>query len=179
MAKPVSIRAFAKMQGVSHTAVAKAIKAGRISTTKEGKIDPVLAAEQWEANTDASKKRDQLGPAAAEPEEAPSKGPRASTAYAVARAIREEYQARTARLTFEAMAGQLVPADKVKLESFQTARLTRDSILNVPNKIAHELAAETDPAKIHVMLTKALNGALEELAAEGRRRAGIEEPNGV
>jgi hypothetical protein len=175
MAKPVSLRQFAKLIGASHTAVNKAVKNGRLTLTPDGKIDPDTAREQWDAGADGSKRRDKPEPAPEQPSPV-SRTPTAATAYATARAIREEYNARNARLEYEQKAGKLVAADKVRLESFQAARLTRDTILNVPNKIAHELAAETDPAKVHVLLTKALNVALEELAAEGRRRAGIEEP---
>jgi hypothetical protein len=39
----LSIRAYAQHRGVSHTAVAKAIKAGRISKEADGTIDPAKA----------------------------------------------------------------------------------------------------------------------------------------
>ena len=47
----LSIRAYAQHRGVSHTAVAKAIKAGRISVEPDGKIDPAKADAQWSRNT--------------------------------------------------------------------------------------------------------------------------------
>lgn len=47
----LSIRAYAQHRGVSHTAVAKAIKAGRISVEPDGKIDPAKADAQWARNT--------------------------------------------------------------------------------------------------------------------------------
>lgn len=176
MAKRVSLRAFATMRKVSPEAVSKAIKTGRISATK-GKngrmhIDPVAAGREWDARTDQAKQRKELR----EDERAgPTAGiNRVANLYSTARAVREEYQGRIARLEYEERAGKLVSAQKVGLEAFQAARLTRDSILNLPNKIAHELAAETDPAKIHIKLTAALTEALEELALAGKRRA--EEP---
>lgn len=43
----LSIRAYAQHRGVSHTAVAKAIKAGRISKEPDGTIDPAKADAQW------------------------------------------------------------------------------------------------------------------------------------
>ena len=48
----ISIRAYAARKGISDTAVRKAIKSGRITLTKNGKINPALADRQWEANTD-------------------------------------------------------------------------------------------------------------------------------
>ena len=47
----LSIRAYAQHRGLSHTAVAKAIKAGRISVEPDGKIDPAKADAQWARNT--------------------------------------------------------------------------------------------------------------------------------
>ena len=47
----LSIRAYAQHRGVSHTAVAKAIKAGRISKEHDGTIDPAEADAQWARNT--------------------------------------------------------------------------------------------------------------------------------
>ena len=51
--------AFAKRIGVSRQAVQQAVAAGRISTVN-GKIDPVKAEKEWEANTDQSKPRNRV-----------------------------------------------------------------------------------------------------------------------
>ena len=47
----LSQRAYAQHRGVSHEAVRKAIKTGRISPQPDGLIDPVVADAQWDANT--------------------------------------------------------------------------------------------------------------------------------
>ena len=47
----LSIRAYARHRGVSHTAVQKAIKSGRISQEADGTIDPVKADDDWRNNT--------------------------------------------------------------------------------------------------------------------------------
>lgn len=178
-------------------AVQKAIKSGRISTTLDekgqNKIDAEAAARDWDLNTDQSRKRepkpkDDERPGQEPPPPSSSFGsggaggkphaqaaPTASSAYASARAVREEYQARIAKIEFEKKIGKLVEADKIRLEAFQAARLTRDILLNIPNKIAHELAAESDSARIHILLTDSITKALEELVAEGQRRMEIKE----
>src|SRR5881409_1039956 len=48
----LSQRAYARRRGVTHRAVQKAIKAGRITTSPDGTIDPARADAQWTANTD-------------------------------------------------------------------------------------------------------------------------------
>src|SRR5947208_15967936 len=48
----LSQRGYARHRGVTHRAVQKAIKAGRITTNSDGTIDPARADAQWVANTD-------------------------------------------------------------------------------------------------------------------------------
>lgn len=54
----LSRRAYAAHRSVSHTAVNKAIKTGRITVEADGTIDPETADAQWSAQTDPSKRRD-------------------------------------------------------------------------------------------------------------------------
>ena len=53
----VSLREYARRRGVSHTAVGKAIKDGRISVEADGSIDPVKADLQWDAQTNPAMRR--------------------------------------------------------------------------------------------------------------------------
>jgi hypothetical protein len=53
----ISIRAYAKLRGVSDMAVRKAITAGRISKEPDGSIDVDRANQQWSENTDQSQQR--------------------------------------------------------------------------------------------------------------------------
>src|SRR5262245_63283277 len=48
----ISIRAYAKARGVSHVAVLKASKAGRIPLEPDGTIDPAKADPAWQRSTD-------------------------------------------------------------------------------------------------------------------------------
>lgn len=64
----ISIRAYAKLRGVSDKAVRKAIETGRIKAAQlpDKSIDPVLADELWERNTDAVQRRGKEAARAAE-----------------------------------------------------------------------------------------------------------------
>lgn len=53
----MSRRQYAAHRGVSHTAVGKAIAAGRISLEADGSIDPEKADRKWQAQTDPAKQR--------------------------------------------------------------------------------------------------------------------------
>lgn len=53
----LSERAYARHRGVTHRAVQKAIRAGRITPNADGTIDPGRADAEWNANTDPAAKR--------------------------------------------------------------------------------------------------------------------------
>src|SRR4051812_22306629 len=52
----VSLRAYARHRDCTLGAVQKAIKAGRIEKTSEGKIDSDVADAKWAANTDPGRR---------------------------------------------------------------------------------------------------------------------------
>lgn len=60
--------------------------------------------------------------------------------------------------------GKLIDADEAKKQAFDCARLTRDAILSVPDRMAAELASITDVHEINDRLTRELIQALEDLA---------------
>ena len=168
----ITVAEYARQKGVSHEAVRKAVKVGRLSRSvvfdAKGKprLDPALADQEWAANTDNSQQR---VPAVApprqpdpEPETQAAPEPRTGT-FQQARTLREAYMARLAKLEYEEKSGKLVQADAVKNEAFKTARMVRDNLLNIPDRVAGELAAESNQFKIHQRLTLEIRRALEDL----------------
>ena len=61
-------------------------------------------------------------------------------------------------------AGEFLPAEEVKEAAFKRARITRDSLLNIPDRIAPLLAVEQNPQKVHKILSDEIRLALENLA---------------
>jgi len=194
MSELIGIREAARRLGVSDTAVHKAIKAGRvhIAGRTEKSERPLVAWPQvqtdWLGNSDSSK-RSHVGsrgspvrandpepqvqlPTSSRPDEAQEQSsapasdmPRSGgPSYAQSRAVREAYQARLAKLDYEQRSGKLVEVDKVKASAFRTARTVRDGLLNLPDRVAHELAHETDPARVHLRLSKEIRTVLEALS---------------
>lgn len=153
MARLMSLRQYANHRGVALRAVQKAIETGRIQTVKGGKIDQAAADIAWDRNSDPAKQRKEGADIGA-----------TSQAFQKARAAREAYNAKIAQLNYEKMAGRLVDMEMVRLRSFENARAVRDALLNIPNRIASNLAGETDPIKIGNLLTTEINHALEELS---------------
>ena len=183
----LSIRAYAQHRGVSHTAVAKAIKAGRISKEPDGKIDPAKADAQWARNTlpsqnlnpGASRSAPKVAtppvstpvstaPVANRELQPPLETRAAAPDYQTSRAIREAYAARLAKLEFEERTGKLLNADEVKVKHFNLARLLRDRIQQIPRKVAPQIVAavvaQPDQRVVEDLLMEAIREALEELS---------------
>jgi hypothetical protein len=187
MAAGLSIRAYGRHRGVSHTAVRKALATGRIVAGEDGKIDPALADSQWATSTNLSKPRnsvigvpkqrrvpgapsDPLGALGSGAGEAPNGPPTGDAArlvasYAGSRAAREAYLARLAKLEFEERSGKLVDADQIRVQVFGLGRRLRDAFLGLPDRVAPLLVGQTDQAAVHRLLTQEIMTCLAELSA--------------
>jgi len=101
--------------------------------------------------------------------------------YVQAKAYREAFTARQKELEFKIKSGTVVEKDKVEKAAFEVARIARETIFGIPDKIAAELAAEPDVQKVHFLLREALTQALETLADENlfkeNRKVEIEGPS--
>ena len=173
----ISQREYARRRGITHVAVQRAIKAGRISTV-DGKIDSALADQEWQQNTDQSKPRNRITgdpkqtKAAGEPSEPMDLGatdetigaPSTATGYAKARAARELYQAQLAKLELDRRRGALVPADEVRLGAFNMARKARDQLIALPERLAAVLAATEEPAEVRHILEEEIERICQEIA---------------
>ena len=156
----LSIRKYALHRGVSHTAVQKALKQGRISLTADGTIDVEQADRDWGRNTSAVN-----GPHWAPKSDPAPSGP----TYAQSRAVRELYLARIAKIEFEERSTKLISRDEVTSAAFTKARTIRDNLLNIPDRLAAMLAAESDAAMVHQILTEEIRKALNELSSDSGR----------
>lgn len=76
------------------------------------------------------------------------------------------YDSRMKELAFKERSGELVLASEISKRAFELAKITKTNLLNIPNKISNELAAEVDPHKIKIMLINEINEALESMIKE-------------
>ena len=159
--------AYARARGIAPPTVLAAIKTGRLinslSKDERGRlrINPVLADVEWAANTQGGKKPapQQWASGADLPVDAAD--------YNASRAKKESYLAELARLDYEEKNATLVAADDVKKTAFSVARQVRDGMLNIPDRVAAELAAMTDQFEIHRRLTVEIRKALESVLKAG------------
>lgn len=179
---------YAAHRGVSHVAVHKAIKAGRISTIN-GRIDPRVADIQWAQNTRprANKRpnRDQdatsaTAPAALDavpPMPAPAVPPLGSADdrdddYWAARAKRERAEAAISEMKRAELEGKLIRTDAVRAAWARRLSSARDALLQIPHRLAPVLAAESDMERVGQLLEDELRHALDELS-RGEESQGV------
>lgn len=153
----VSVRAYARARGVSHTAIQKAIRAGRLKPLANGRIDPETADAQLASQTDFSKQRNpsiDFGDRSAEapPGAGVSADPTAAGKYATSRAARESYLAALAGLKYREQLGKLIPVDEVRSTAFQAARRARDLFRGLPDRMAAILAGTVETEECHRLL---------------------------
>ena len=93
----------------------------------------------------------------------PKDGHTEPCSFAEAQAEKERYKAKLAKLEYEHKIGQLVDRESVEREAFRVARVVRDAMLSLPDRLAALMTAETDQAKNHAILTKEIMAALKGL----------------
>jgi hypothetical protein len=178
----LSVRAYARRRGVSHTAVQKAVASGRIAALPDGTIDADAADAAWAATTaprmpplghDAARRTRPARAAPAGPPPAPEPPPAGVSvldrgAYHRTRVAKLAIEAQRAQLELERRRGTLISRDRAVLKAFAFARMLRDAWLGWPARIGPPLAAEfgIEPALLVIALDDAVRAQLEELASE-------------
>jgi hypothetical protein len=132
-----SIREFARIVGVNHSAVIRAIKAGTrlegaVIQEKDGpRIIIALGCHAWIQNKDYRKDNRPTDSGVNQADDEMS--------VTEANRVKRHYEALLEKLTFEREAGRLTSIEKFRTEAFTVARGARDSLLNVPNESEIEL----------------------------------------
>jgi hypothetical protein len=145
---------YARRRGVAKSAVAKAVKEGRI-TLFDGMIDPEIADIQWARNTRAradSTKAPKVGNDT--PPEAPAQG--TDTDYTRHRTRREAAEASRSELELAKAAGELMDRKRGVQAAFTAFRALRDSGMLVGRKVSTRLVPLTEPREIQLVIDAAL-----------------------
>ena len=181
MASEMSINAYARYRNCRPFTVQMAIKRGRIRLNANSKIDPDEADRMWEENTNQrlnTRGKDSPHVKGARPtiDQAPTQRSPPNERLAVqgntpsfadARAVKEFYSARLTKLEYEKESGTLISANEVKVQTFNRFRAFRDQMLNIPDRIADELAGISDAHEIFRILTEEIKSALNDHASDG------------
>ena len=164
---------YARRRGVAKSAVAKAVKEGRIVLIN-GMVDPAVADIQWSQNTraraDSGRAVAQSAPDAGLPlgdSEKPASGPDSapgapsSQGYADYRAIRERAEAEMAQRANLKDAGLLVERDLVQRATFDVVRAFRDAVMVIGQRAAPRCIGLADSRDIEHVITEETRKALE------------------
>lgn len=210
----VSVREFARRVGVSHTAIQKAIKIGKVIPTENGKIEfernisqygdsvklqinskpkaenvpkkktvekigniidksqsimedhPKVIEEgkHWQPTEILQNSEKVQNESKTESEKVDKRQEIEGMEYIEARAMREEYLAKIAKLEYETKIGKLISADDVKVIAFNSARRARDMIMSIPDKISPILAGLSNPIEVHQVLGDELRQVCAEIS---------------
>jgi hypothetical protein len=190
LVKPAEL---ALIKGVSKATVSEAmkvrIKDAIVEVGGRRMLDRDQALELWDQNTrrnnnakigEAGRARDRR-PSRPDPPSPATSPPPATTAAAVAAKVmslpddsipglnesmerKEHYNAELAKVKALQARQEVVPLDVVKREAFALAKAVREALINIPDRVANQLAGESDPAAVHQLLSDELISALGQLA---------------
>jgi hypothetical protein len=162
---------YARRRGVDPTSVRDAVRGQRI-TLIDGKIDPVVADAQWQANT---RKRvaigDEIGalriqaaaPSASPPPASPPPDGWSGYVpdYQESRARREAAEAELAELRLAEEQGDLIRTDAVRSAYSRRVASLREALMQIPARLSPVLAAaDGNTAMIHDQLMAELRQVL-------------------
>lgn len=91
--------------------------------------------------------------------------------YYEARARREQIQAQQAELDYAESLGLVVSVEDERQVKSRRYRAIRDQMLSIPDRIATLVAAERDPARVHVIMTDEIKRVLHGLSEDARAEA--------
>ena len=180
-----SQRELARRLGVSHTALQKAQRAGRIAPEADGAWDVAKVRARLAESSDPARKTaalvvpspqrqgapapaapqpaTSLRPAMAPPPAAPDPLPRAAgSTFHDARTANEVLKAQERRLRLDERRGRLVDKARALLLVHRLAKEERDAILAWPARVAAEMAAElgVDAHRLQTMMDQRLRAHL-------------------
>lgn len=156
---------YAALRGVSAAYVSKLKRHGRLVITPAGKVNVEATDRLIESTRDPARGGDRR-PQASDGQHTALDAP-VSAATAPQRLGRGEFQsykeaarreriakARIAELELAEKTGQLVRREEVESAIFGLARQTMDALDSLADRLASQLAAESDVARVHALLTE-------------------------
>ena len=87
----------------------------------------------------------------------------AGMSFSAARTLKEQYNAEMKKLDYEERSGKLLRDEDVKKGAFEMYRKTRDSLINIIDRISAQLAAEKKEANIRIILENEIRNALTHI----------------
>lgn len=174
---PLSVSAYARRRQVSHTAVQRAIADGRLARSlllepgRPPQLLPSLADLEWEAHTSPAHARGQESFAEVEPDStrlfpataSQRRGPTADD-YRRSLVLEKVVKTKLAQVRLDEQQGRLIDAAEAGQSQFEIARLVRNQLQELPDRLADELALERDAHRVRSILAREIDDVLRKLA---------------
>ena len=160
----MSQRAYAAYRKMTRKAIANKVKTGHILLDANGLID-MKAADQRDKQMLHPRKGNR-SPNTPNPDTEVT-----GKSYTEILKIKELFKGRRERLAYRREVGELVLKSAVEKDAFETARIIRDVLLNIPTRVSGEIAGELGlpqgqgQEKVFAILTKEIEQALEGLTS--------------
>ena len=178
--------ALARELKVSRQAVHELVKRGKLQKGDDGLIDAAAARlailNGVHPGSKTAAALQSSAPAAAPPAQPPASQHSGDsttdpqiTSYHVAKTLREATEAQIAKLKLSEMRGELIRVDAIRSALAGMIAGTRDSLLQIPARLAPVLAVESDAARVHDMIQAELHQALAQLSASPDRITRLEQ----
>ena len=183
----MTIADFAKRCGVSTMTISNAIKTGRLingvglsPTGRVQVLDPDVAAAEWEANTNVTKRsfrRAKNEPLASYVTPLPEFDDNDAPPDArIENSWLARYRKELTHLELQTKQGLLIDKGEMQKQLFKVFREVRDSLLNIPSKIAPEVVAMDDPFEVQAYIDKQIRESLEALVKYAVEKGVVDEP---
>ena len=145
---------YARYRGVARKTVTEYKHRGLLVLNENGKVDVAASDANLDAVLDEVVGGDRTNPAVG------------ANAYMEAKT--REMRARAARQELETRrrAGELLDRKAVERAAFTLARQTQEAVIAVADRLASVLAAESDAAKVHEMLSDELRSVMNDMARQ-------------
>jgi len=161
----ITMSELATLKNVSRAAVTKKVKSGKLDgaiVNHNGRklVNKEEAFRLWDLQAPPSKDttvRKQLK------QEIDAKLEDEIPSYGESKAKREHFLAELARLDVEQKKEELILVSDINKSSFEMGRAIRENLSNLADRLASQVAGETDPQIIHKLLTEEHRAALEQL----------------
>ena len=151
----LGLRAAAKALGISHVALLKAAKAGRVSRAEDGSFNVEECKKQLERNTNPKKRHS---------ERAESGSGNNAGDYNAAATQLEWLKVDKTKLELERRRGELVPIAEINAYVAGMIIRARDILLRIGPELRDRLAQEADPVACEGLIDGEVQRALRELA---------------
>jgi hypothetical protein len=148
---------FARRRGVSRATVTEYKGKGLLVMTEAGLVDVAASEERLAASLDPSRGGDRT-------HKKPPASNKPDGRFMAARTEEMEVKTARQRLALAQEAGLLVEKAAVERTAFTLARTAQEAFIAIPDRLATSLAAESDPAEIHKLLSAEIRAVCQHLA---------------